>query len=168
MSVSKEEFRQVIGTFATGVTIVTTRSNGQFHGMTANAVCSVSLEPLLILVCVDRQNDTHKIISDGGVFALNILSADQEHLSRRFATKELQGAHSFDDLPYRLSTTGCPLLEGSLAFLDCRVVAAYPGGDHTIFIGEVQEVSSLKDENPLIFYKGKYATLKQEEKSPSS
>ncbi|MBI2912905.1 MAG: flavin reductase family protein [Chloroflexi bacterium] len=148
-----------MGRFATGVTVVTTRLGDELHGMTANAVTSVSLEPLLVLVCVDKTADTHDILAQSGVFALSILTLEQEALSNHFAKKETEGAHRLDGFPLQFGMTGCPILEGSVAYLDCRVVAQYPGGDHTIFVGEVVDAQEMEDGGPLVFYQGRYTQL---------
>jgi flavin reductase (DIM6/NTAB) family NADH-FMN oxidoreductase RutF len=155
----KDEFRQVMGRFATGVTIVTSRLGEELHGMTANAVTSVSLEPPLVLICVDKSADSHDIIDGGGIFALNILSLEQEGLADDFAVKEGVAAHRLDGVPHHTRTSGAPIIEGSLAYLDCRVVERCPGGDHTIFIGEVVGAGRLNDYGPLIFYQGSYGGL---------
>lgn len=149
----------MIGCFATGVTVVTTQLDGELHGMTANAVTSVSLEPLLVLVCVDKTADTHDILAQAGVFALSILSREQEELSNHFAKKETEGAHRLDEVPHHFAVTGSPILDGCLAYLDCRVVAQYPGGDHTIFVGEVVDAHEIGDEGPLLFCRGLYRQL---------
>ncbi len=159
MPSSKEEFRRVMGRFATGVTIVTTRLDDELHGMTANAVTAVSLEPLLVLVCIDKTADTHDILAQAGVFALNILGLEQEELSNHFAKKETEGAHRLDGLPLEFGATGSPILSGCLAYLDCRVAAQYPGGDHTIFVGEVVDARQMSDQGPLIFHEGRYTQL---------
>lgn len=148
-----------MGQFATGVTIVTSRLGEERHGMTANAVTSVSLEPPLVLVCVDKSADSHDIIANSGVFALSILSREQEGLSVNFAGKDRPGAHRLDDVPYHTRATGAPIIAGSLAYLDCRVVGRYPGGDHTIYLGEVVDAARLSDRGPLIFYEGRYLGL---------
>jgi flavin reductase (DIM6/NTAB) family NADH-FMN oxidoreductase RutF len=148
-----------MGRFATGVTIVTTRDGDQPHGMTANAVASVSLDPPLVLVCVDRAADSHDIIDRAGVFALNILSRDQEPLSQKFAVKEGESAHGLDGVPHHSAATGAPIIDGSLAYVDCRVSERFPGGDHTIFLAEVVEAGPLSDGGPLIFYQGRYLGL---------
>jgi flavin reductase (DIM6/NTAB) family NADH-FMN oxidoreductase RutF len=153
---AKEDFRRAMGRFATGVTIITTRLGDDLHGMTANAVTSLSLDPLLVLVCVDKTADTHDILAKAGVFAVNILNKDQSEISDRFAKKEFDGAHGLEDLPHTFAVTGAPILEGSIAYLDCRTVTEHHGGDHTIFIGEVVEAKELDDGEPLVFYRGKY------------
>lgn len=160
MGVDQEQFRWVMGHFATGVTVVTSRLGDRLHGMTANAVCSLSLEPLLVLLCVDRQADTHDLVAQGGVFALNILAEGQEEISRLFAHKTSPSDHDLRGMSYRIGVTGCPLLEGCLAHLECRVVAAYPGGDHTIFLGQVEAAHASGGGHPLIFYRGSYTGLR--------
>ncbi len=159
MVVTRDAFRQAMGLFATGVTVVTSHIEGQLFAMTANAITSVSLDPVLVLVCVDKTAFTHEAIEKTGVFAVSILDQSQEHLSRRFATKPQPGENILEGVDYHLSTLGCPLIDGSLAYLDCRVYAAYPGGDHTIFLGEVQEASVATEGPPLIFYRSRYAAL---------
>ncbi len=159
MPSNKDEFRRVMGRFATGVTIVTSRLGQELHGMTANALTSVSLEPPLVLVCVDKSADSHDIIERSGIFAVNILSREQEQLSVAFAIKEGEAAHRLGDVPHHTRATGAPVIDGSLAYLDCRVVERYSGGDHTIFLGEVVDAGSLDDERPLIVYQGRYLGL---------
>ncbi|MBV9773969.1 MAG: flavin reductase family protein, partial [Gemmatimonadetes bacterium] len=131
------EFRRVMGHFATGVTVVTTRlPSGEPCGLTASAVCSVSIDPTLILVCVEHRADSHDCIREAGIFAVNILEEDGgENISRRFATLEV--ADKFRGVAFREERTGAPVLDSSLAWLDCRVSEVLPGGDHTIFLGEV-------------------------------
>lgn len=149
----------MMGCFATGVTVVTSQLDGELHGMTANAVTSVSLQPLLVLVCVDKTADTHDILAQAGVFALSILSYEQEELSNHFAKKETEGAHRLDDVPHHFATTGSPIIDGCLAYLDCRLVGQHPGGDHTIFVGEVVEAAVNSAQAPLIFFRGRYLPL---------
>ncbi|HEV8574383.1 MAG TPA: flavin reductase family protein [Dehalococcoidia bacterium] len=160
MTPSKDEFRRAMGRFATGVTVITTRLGDDLHGMTANAVTSLSLAPMMVLVCVDKTADTHDILSQAGVFAVNILNKDQAEISDRFAKKEFDGAHGLDDLPHGFALTGSPILEGAIAYLDCRTAMEHHGGDHTIFIGEVVEAKELSDDEPLLFYRGKYGVFR--------
>ena len=157
---AQDDFRRAMGRFATGVTLITTRLGGELHGMTANAVTSLSLEPMLVLVCVDKTADTHDILSKAGVFAVNILNKDQSYISNRFAKKEFDGAHGLDDLPHGFAATGAPIIQGALAYLDCRTITEHHGGDHTIFIGEVAAAGELSDSAPLVFYRGKYGEFK--------
>jgi flavin reductase (DIM6/NTAB) family NADH-FMN oxidoreductase RutF len=156
LNVDQYRFRRVMGHFATGVTILTTALGEDLHGMTANAVCSVSLDPLLALVCVNKQGRTHAVLSESGVFALNVLAEEQEHLSRLFADDAVDAAHSLTGLSYRRGVTGAPILTDCLAYVECRVVAAYAGGDHTIFVGAVEDVGVLREGEPLLFFRGAY------------
>jgi flavin reductase (DIM6/NTAB) family NADH-FMN oxidoreductase RutF len=147
-----------MGQFATGVTLVTTRHGDHLHGMTANSFTSVSLEPLQVLVCVDKSNNTYQILSQSRAFAVNFLAQEQGHLSRQFAS-EMKEIHRLDDIPHRFAVTGAPIIEGCLAYLDCRVAAVYPGGDHDIFLGQVEEGAVARDDAPLIFFRGQYRRL---------
>ena len=160
MTVAKDVFRRAMGRFATGVTLITTRLDDDLHGMTANAVTSLSLEPMMVLVCVDKTADTHDILSKAGVFAVNILNRKQSAISDRFAKKEFDGAHGLDEVPHAFAVTGSPIIEGAIAYLDCRTAMEHHGGDHTIFNGEVLEARELSDDAPLVFYRGKYGAFK--------
>ena len=159
MGMTKAEFRRIMGYFATGVSVVTTRQGEEVRGMTANALTSVSLEPLLLLVCVERKGVTHLLLEQGRVFAVNFLREDQEELSRFMAQPEASAARRLVNVPHRIGKTGAPLLLDCLAFLDCRVTEMYAGGDHTIFLGAVEEGGVVKDGRPLIFYRGEYRRL---------
>ena len=161
MKVDQYQFRRVMGHFATGVTILTTAVGDELHGMTASAVCSVSLDPLLVLVCVGKRAHTHPVISESGVFALNVLSEEQEHLSRLFADPAADAEHNLTGLSHRRGITSAPILADCLAYVDCRVVATYPGGDHTIFVGAVEDAGVLREGRPLLFFRGAYG-LEQE------
>jgi len=156
MGVSKEEFRNALGRFASGVTVVTAKGpDGQPVGITVSAFSSVSLDPPLVLVCIDKRASLHEYMSEGVHFAVNILSEDQELTSRRFASKE---EDRFNGTGYRESALGAPLIDGALAALECRVVHAFPGGDHTIVVGEV-ESTNVADGKPLAYFRGGYAQL---------
>lgn len=157
MSIEEAEFRHVLGHFATGVTVVAARErDGSPRGMTANAVASVSLDPSLILVCVERSADTHDVIADSGAFAVSVLGQGAEALARRFATYDTE--RKFDGITYREEVTGAPILERSLAWADCQVWATYDGGDHTIFVGEVV-AANAKEGSPLVYFRGGYRRL---------
>ncbi len=149
------EFRRIMGHFATGVTVVTSRdaAGGTPCGLTVNTVTSVSLRPTLVLVCVEQGADSHDCIRGSGYFAINILTSDQERLSRRFAGWDVD--EKFAGVAYRTEATGAPILEDAMGWLDCRVRADYPGGDHTIFVGEVV-AGDVRDEAPLIYFRGGY------------
>lgn len=159
MAPTKEHFRRAMGRFATGVTLITTTLDGEKHGMTANAVTSLSLEPMMLLVCVDKNADSHDILSKAGVFAVNILAEGQSELSNRFAKKEFDGAHDMDKVPHTIAESGAPIIDGAIAYIDCRTVTEHHGGDHTIFIGEVLDAREMNGGNPLLFYGGRYGRI---------
>src|SRR6266699_3868583 len=138
MAIEKDFFRQVMGRFATGVTVVTTRSDKGLSGLTVNSFCSVSLDPPLVLVCVDLTSNTLSYIRESGVLAVNILTNQQEDFSRCFATSSEERYTYFCHASFHEGATGSPILDGALAFIDTRVVAEYPGGDHVIFLGQVE------------------------------
>jgi flavin reductase (DIM6/NTAB) family NADH-FMN oxidoreductase RutF len=156
MPVSKDEFRTALSRFLSGVTVVTTvGKDDRPAGITVSAFSSLSLEPPLVLACIDKRASLHDCLTEGSHFAVNILAHDQEHLSRRFASKDQD---RFDGAGYREGVRGVPLLDGALAYIECRVVHAYPGGDHTIVVGEV-ESTSVGDHKPLAYFRGGYSQL---------
>ena len=147
-------FRDVMARFATGVTIVTTRApDGRPCGLTVNSVASVSLKPLLVLVCVDRGAASHACIAEGGAFAVSVLGRHHEELARRFSLGDRSAR--FEELPYRIEVTGSPVLEDALAWLDCQVTEVHQGGDHSIVVGEVVACNAREGE-PLVFFRGGY------------
>lgn len=157
MSLDSSEFRRILGHFTTGVTVVTTLdSTGAPKGLTLNAFASLSLDPPLVLVCIDRSADTHDIVARTGVFVVNVLAGDQERVARRFAGDEAQ--RRFDGIGWRRETTGAPVLDDVLAWIECRVRDAVDGGDHTIFVGDVV-AADAREGAPLAFYRGGYARL---------
>jgi flavin reductase (DIM6/NTAB) family NADH-FMN oxidoreductase RutF len=137
MAIDKDFFRQVMGQFTTGVTVVTTRSHEGLAGLTVNSFTSVSLDPPLVLICVDLNSTVLPFIRASGNFAVNILTSEQEYLSRCFATTSADRFEHFCHASYHIASTGSPILDGTLAFIDSRIVAEYPGGDHVIFVGHV-------------------------------
>ena len=155
MTFNGENLREVMGRFATGVTVVTTCQQGQLYGMTANAVTSLSLDPPLVLVAVDKKNSMLENLEQGKCFAVNILNSDQQKLSEQFANS---GPKDFSNLSLKNSKTGAPVLRSAIAYVDCCLTEVLPGGDHLIFIGEVVE-GDVNQGSPLIFYRGKYDRL---------
>ena len=154
--VDADQFRQLLGRFATGVTVVTTRSaTGAPLGMTASSLASVSLDPPLLLVAVDRGNDMHDALKTAPHFAINILTADQEILSRRFASTD---PNRFDGVGYREGRNGLPLLNDVVAHIECAMHGAVPGGDHTVYFGLVTG-GDVTDARPLIYYRSGYGSL---------
>ncbi len=159
MTVDPMEFRSIIGHFATGVTVITTAAGDQLHGMTANAVSSLSLDPVMVLICVDKTTHTHRVLDEGGVFTVNVLGEHQEAVSRVFAKKSEPETGTLRGEPFRLGETGAPILSDCLAFLECRVAGTFDGGDHTIFLGQVVSEGVVEEMRPLLFYRGGYHTL---------
>ena len=160
-SIDTTHFRHVMRKFATGVTVLTVRDGDDIHGMTANAFASVSLSPTLVLVCIQKDTTTHAFVSRAGNFAMNILSAEQEMLARRFAKQVVVSTDPFANLAYHAAATGAPIFDDCVAYVDCRVIAAHDAGDHTIFVGEVKDVGygSAHDHAPLLWFDGKYESL---------
>src|SRR5574340_1600531 len=142
MTINTDFFRQVMGQFATGVTVVTTRSKDGLAGLTVNSFTSVSLEPPLVLICVDLYSTALPYIRASGNFAVNVLTSEQEYLSRCFATNTPDRYEHFCHASFHLAATGSPILDGTLAFIDSRIVAEYPGGDHIIFLGQVEAMGT--------------------------
>jgi len=153
--IDDSEFRRVIGHFATGVCVVTScRDDGSACGLTVSAVSSLSLDPTLVLVCVAHDSDSLAWIEAAGYYAVNVLEEGRgETLARRFAGGGAE--EKFRGTAWRPERTGAPVLDEALAWLDCRVTAALPGGDHTIFVGEVL-AADAREGTPLLYYRGGY------------
>ncbi|MAV34114.1 MAG: hypothetical protein CMJ59_01530 [Planctomycetaceae bacterium] len=155
MPFDPQEQRRIMGKFATGVTVASTRTGDDTWGMTANAVTSLSLDPPLVLLCVAREAQSHAKFTEAGFFALNILSADQQTISDRFAFK---GPKDFSDLETTVAETGAPVLTDALGWVDCRIVDTVTAGDHDMFIGEIV-AGAAKDGQPLLYFAGGYSHL---------
>jgi flavin reductase (DIM6/NTAB) family NADH-FMN oxidoreductase RutF len=159
MTIDPDAFRSVLGRFASGITVVTTRDGDDRDvGMTVSAFCSVSLKPPLVQVCVDRASSLYAVLATSTRYGVSILAADQEALSRRFATAE--STRRFDGIGYQRGESGVILLDDALAHLECRVVATHEAGDHTMFVGEV-ESARARSARPLLYYRGGYAQLER-------
>jgi flavin reductase (DIM6/NTAB) family NADH-FMN oxidoreductase RutF len=156
MGIEQTEFRSLLGHFASGVTVITTRQQNQLYGATVSSFCSLSLQPPLVLVCLCHQAAMHDLTRETGVFGINILAAHNEHLSRHFACHMLD---KFANMPHTLGQLGVPLLDEALATLECRLTACYPGGDHSIFIGEVVSAQIQPQRQPLLYFRGQYGQL---------
>jgi flavin reductase (DIM6/NTAB) family NADH-FMN oxidoreductase RutF len=160
MALDADRFRAVMGCLAAGVTVVTVMDRqGEPRGLTATAVCSVSLVPPLVLVCIDHAADCYAAFREARAFAVNLLREDQEHVSRLFARKD---SSKFVGIAHHPGVTGVPILSGVLAHVECLLTARYPGGDHTIFVGEAVESGmalSNGDDSPLVRFRGGYARL---------
>ena len=160
-------FRQVLGSFATGVAVVTTRHNDEYFGLTINSFTSVSLEPMLIQINIATHTTSHEYILESGSFVINILAEDQQLLSTIFSGAP--PAERFKHVKTWEADSGGPVIEGSLAYIDVKLVNTYDGGDHTIFLGEVMDLRNLREDTvPLIYYRGKYARLDAGEQNQSS
>jgi flavin reductase (DIM6/NTAB) family NADH-FMN oxidoreductase RutF len=155
------DFRSALGSFATGVTVITTSGEDHAYGMTANAFSSVSLDPPLVLVCAKSGAEGSDHIERNAIFAVNILAADQEPLSRYFSSKDRpRGRDAFKDVPHTTVVTGSPVLDGVVSYLDCRLHESRTAGDHEIFIGEVVALETFERE-PLLFAGGTYALVQK-------
>jgi len=156
--IDADTFRAALGRFASGVTIITARdADGVDHGMTVSAFCSLSLEPSLVLVCIDHTASMHELLLSHPTIGVNILSSEQETYSRRFAAEE---DDRFDGIAFQRGEHGVVLLEGALAHLECELVRHHDAGDHTVFIAEIARASMTDGEGrPLLYYRGGYAQL---------
>lgn len=156
MPVEQAEFRRALGHFASAVTVVTAKlQNGDPAGITVTAFSALSLEPPLVLICIDKRARIHDHLARDGSFAVNILSDDQETVSRRFAASE---PDQFREIGYVEGTGGAPLIHDAVAAIECKIVDLLPGGDHTIIVGEV-EGTKIHEGKPLIYFRGGYGSL---------
>lgn len=157
MTIDKRAFRDALGCFATGVTVVTTTTaEGGHLGLTANSFSSVSLDPPLVLFCLDNQASSFEAMTSGSGFCVNVLAADQRGLSERFADKD---ADRFPEIPSHLSEAGHPIIEGALAVIDCAGHAVHDGGDHAIIVGRVLSFEVMREATPLLYWRGRYRGL---------
>ncbi len=156
MPVSKEEFKNALSKFASGVTVVTTKdADGNLHGITVSAFCSVSLEPPLILICIDKKAGSHDVFEEKGSFVVNILNEDQHSISNQFASPI---PDKFLGVEYHTNGNEIPILKNALVNLECNLKNAFDGGDHTIFIGEIEK-SHISEGKPLVYCDGDYREI---------
>lgn len=159
MSVTSDEFRRALGNFASGVTVVTSATaEGRPLGVTVASFASLSLDPPLVLICLDNRISMCEHLRQADRFAVNILAEDQAHVSNQFASRV---DDRFAGVDHRPGVTGSPVLTAALASIECRVVERCPGGDHTIFLGHV-EATEVRDERPLIYFRSRYGRLADE------
>jgi flavin reductase (DIM6/NTAB) family NADH-FMN oxidoreductase RutF len=157
MSLDQDEFRSVLGRFASGVTVVTVADKrGRDYGITVTAFSSLSLEPPLVLVCIDHDASILAALAGASHFVVNILAAHQEAIARRFSVPDAE--QRFEGLGFIRGQNGAALLEDVLASIECRVVQSVVSGDHTIFVGEV-EAANVRQDTPLLYYRGGYSQL---------
>lgn len=153
MPVSEDDFRRTLSHFASGVSVVTTRdAKGRAHGITVSAFCSVSLNPPLVLICIERATASHYAFRESGVFVVNILDSTQQDLSERFAAPD---EDKFGNVEFATGLDDVPVLKSALAKIECRLTRAVDGGDHSIFIGSVEHVT-YRDGEPLIYFRSDY------------
>lgn len=157
MAIGPDEFRHSLAAWPSGVTVLTSCSGDQIHGMTVSDFSGASLSPPLVAVCCQLGSLTTDMIAEGGCFGVNVLAEDQQEISNRFASKKLEHVR-FEQVSYRLGSTGSPLLDGAVVNLDCRVVATYEAGDHVIYLGEI-ESSEVHDRKPLVYWRGGYREI---------
>lgn len=163
MGVSQSDFRRAMGSFGTGVTVITVDHENEVHGMTANAFTSVSLDPLLILVCVDRSARTHAHLHARKRFGVNVLAKHQRQISEYYARADRTHEHAETEAGAKFDRTvhGTPVLHGGLAYMECRLHTVQDAGDHTIFIAAVEDVV-VREGEPLLFFRGKYREIGSE------
>jgi flavin reductase (DIM6/NTAB) family NADH-FMN oxidoreductase RutF len=150
-------FKRGMARWTSGVTIVTTRAGDQIHGMTVSDFSGASLSPMLVTVCCNVDSITTKLIAEGGCFAVNILAADQQELSNKFASKS-QEMVRFEGLSCDEAETGAPLIPGAVVQIDCTLAATHPAGDHVVYLGEVKHIAVF-DKTPLVYVDGQYREL---------
>lgn len=156
VAVDESEFKRALSHFASGVTVVTTEYDGHWFGITVSAFSSLSLRPPLVLICIEKSVRVHDAIAKAERFAVNLLREDQEEISRRFASRM---ENKFEGLSTHLGLLKVPLLQGSIGVIECRVHETLPGGDHTIYVGEVVAVE-VREGRPLIYFRAGYHALK--------
>jgi flavin reductase (DIM6/NTAB) family NADH-FMN oxidoreductase RutF len=160
MSFNESDFRHCLGCFSTGVTIVTTADKKNLHGITINSFASLSLHPPMVLFSLDKQSHTYKNFADAENFIVNILSEGQSSLSIQYAHPSTVDWNKID---YSTGTNGCPIISGSIAYLECTKENVFDGGDHSIFIGKVKNLKKISDKKPLLYFKGQYKKISDKE-----
>ena len=159
MPISETEFRNALSRFASGVSVVTTSdSNGRFYGITVSAFCSVSLNPPLVLICIEKSTASHYAFRESRAFIVNVLEHAQMDLSERFAAP---APDKFENVPYEPGISGIPCLNGALANIECLVSEIYEGGDHSVIIGSV-ESARVSGGEPLLYFRGRYGSLAED------
>jgi len=158
MAIGENEFRAALARFASGITVVTTKDNqGNLHGITVSAFCSLSLEPPLVLVCIDKKTGSHYAFQESKFFVVNILHEKQQHYADQFASKL---PDKFDGVKFLKNFAGIPVIKDVLANLECRLINFHDNGDHTIFVGQVEKTTIGKG-NPLLYFLGNFRRIKE-------
>jgi len=158
-----QSFRNALAQFASGVPVVTTQIHGTLHGLTVSAFSSLSLDPPLVMICVSRNIQSHDVISESGVFAVNFLSENQVELGRRFAGLIDGIVDRFEGVEFVASPEHNPLIAGCLGWLDCRLWRSYDGGDHSIFVGEVLSAGTGSGVRPLLYFDRRWHAIREAE-----
>ena len=158
-TLDRASFRYAMGHFPTGVTVMTTNAGGRLHGMTVSAFASVSLEPLLILVSVERSTLMHELVLASGAFAINILGKRSESTARYFADNARLAAPEFRDGSFRVGRTRSPILKEATGYVEATVHGTHQAGDHTIIVGQVVALEVSSEEEPLVYYRSGYRSL---------
>jgi 3-hydroxy-9,10-secoandrosta-1,3,5(10)-triene-9,17-dione monooxygenase reductase component len=154
------QFRRVMSQFVTGVTIVTGRDGEEIHGMTCNSFCSISINPLTVMVSLCKNTRTEKLVERGRAFAVNVLSQAQADLSNRFAGRDKESEDDrFAGFDWITAVTGAPIFKGTQAYLDCKLLKAFDGGSHSLCLGEVVAAHAEQSQRPLIFFQSRYLGL---------
>lgn len=159
MAVEPDVLRRTMRQWASGVAVVSSQSNGRYHGMTVSSFTSVSLDPPLVLISLENQARTHGMVTESGVFAVSVLEERQREISDIFAGRISDDENRYEGQEFTMSGTGCPILGGSLAYIDCQVQSAVRGGTHTVFLGLVLEAAPLGSGRPLIYFDQDYRRL---------
>jgi len=157
VAISADEFRKCLGSWASGVTVVTTCADGVIHGMTVSDFSGTSLSPPLVTVCAATDSNTTRMIAEGECFAVNVLSQEQQDLSNHFSSRKTENSR-FEGVDYTQAATGAPLLTGAVVQMDCRLVAQHPAGDHVLYVGQIEH-AVMNDAEPLIYFCGQYRAL---------
>lgn len=157
-------FRTVLGQFCTGITIITTMDDGEPIGFACQSFAALSLEPPLVLFCPTKASRSWAAIERTGVFCVNVLAEEQQSTCARFGSRE---PDKFAGIDWRPSPLGSPIIDRSLAHIDCTVESVHDGGDHYVVFGRVSSLSELKDERPLLFYRGQYTGIEPDKTVPA-
>lgn len=155
MAITSEDFRAALSRFPSGVTVITTRDGERFHGITVSAFCSLSLDPPRVLICVEKTTGSHPALGSSRAFVVNVLGSGQRDLSERFASIV---ENKFEGLDFETGLDGIPVLLGCLATLECRITDTHDGGDHSIFVGEVEK-ATVNDGDPILYFRGDYRAI---------
>jgi flavin reductase (DIM6/NTAB) family NADH-FMN oxidoreductase RutF len=152
MAVDNDLFKELMRRFAAGVTLVTFNENDKFGGLTVSSFCSLSMNPPLVLICIDRKIVSHESLKNSDTFGINICNSEQGKLAWDFANSKVDKNELIKSLPHTLTDLGTPLLKDSLASMECKITERHDGGDHTIFIGQVENGNFDENAKPLIYY----------------